>query len=203
MRAGFYFAIILSCCIFSLVLAQNGQTVNAKAAHASTFMLEIIELEIPDSDEATEGSSDSRLTAEDVVRLAKRSGGTDRQRRLFRLSAVDGIEAFAQVAETVPTVVGKTIHDGQTTFDYEDTRVGTKLRATVSATSEGHVRVRLSLATSAVSLKDDGTRPDLSTLSANFIESELELGRPTLLKTVATGRTSAVVFTITRIEARS
>lgn len=188
MRATGLCAAILGCLIFSLLEAQDVHTAHGETSEPSTFTLAIVELE----------ARSSGKTAEDVIQLAQQSGGTNRRRRLFRLSAVEGIGAFAQFAETVPTVVGKTIHDGKTIFDYEDTRVGTTLRVTVRDAGENQVQVDLSLATSAVSLKDDGVRRDLSTLSANLIEADMELGRPTLLKTKATGRASDVVLTVTK-----
>ena len=183
------------CCILFLVIPQDGQTKDVDEVPASTFLLEIIELHLPDADERVS----VEYSAEDVTRLAKRSSGTNRHRRFFRLSAADGIEAFVQVAESVPTVTGKTVHEGEATFDYADTNVGTKLRATVHEVDDRHVQVNLSLTTSTVSLKDDGTRRHLSTLNVDFAETNFAIGRPKFMRASKASRNSMVVLSVTKL----
>lgn len=143
------------------------------------FVVELTEIEHWNPDQPKETP---RLDAEKLLRESRRNGSW-RQRNIRRLSAVEGIECFAQFGKRVSVVVGRTISPNSTQYDYDDENVGTELRVTVTRANEDRLRVQLSFASSDVNLRSDGTKEDVEVITATSTHT-MEPGIPVIVDSI-------------------
>lgn len=130
-----------------------------------------------------------KLDAKELIRESRKNG-SDRKRNILRVSAVEGIESYAQFAKRIPVVISKTTSKDGTEFDYEDANVGTKIRVTVTRFDEARFRVELSFASSDVNLRPDGTKEDVDVITATATHT-VELGIPVV---VAPSQQDTLIF---------
>jgi hypothetical protein len=120
------------------------------------------------------------LDAKQLIRESSKPG-SDRKQNILRISAIEGIQSYAQFAKRVPVVVRATTNKDGTEYGYEDENIGTKIRVTIARVEETRFRVELSFASSDVNLRADGTKEDVDLITATATHT-VELGKPVVVE---------------------
>lgn len=188
---------LLSLCFLlpMVALAQEGPEPSIAPAipqnQQPLFVVELTEIE----DWSPRGlERASKLDANQLIRESTKNG-SDRKRNILRVSAVEGIESYAQFAKRIPVVVVTTTRQDGTKYDYTDENVGTEVRVIVTRFDEARVRVELSFASSDVNLRPDGTKEGVDVITATS-SHRVELGMPVVVDAKVQGKSSVLVLSV-------
>jgi hypothetical protein len=173
--------LLLPCFLLPLIVAaqeapESSLATSGPQDQQQSFIVELTEIEHWTRHQL---EHELKLDAKELIRESRKNG-SDRNRNILRVSAVEGIESYAQFGKRIPVVVRTTTSKDGTEYGYEDENVGTEIRVTVTRFDEALFRVELSFASSDVNLRPDGTKDDVDIIAATATHT-VELGIPVIV----------------------
>lgn len=162
--------------VFAQEVAPSSVATSGPQGQQQCFIVELTEIEDWNRGQL---EHEPDLDAKQLLRESRRNG-TDRKRNILRISAVEGIESYAQFGKRVPVVVRTTTNKDGTEYGYQDENIGTEIRVTVTRIDEARFRVELSFASSDVNLRADGKKEDVDVITATATHT-VKLGVPVVV----------------------
>ncbi len=180
-------ATLFGAIVFSAVHAQQAASESTKAP--VRFMVTLSEYQLGSSvpDNASEA---------DIVESIREK--TVQPTETIRLSVINDVEGMVQFGKLATVTVGKTVNRDVTTRQSQNVQVGTMLKLTLSTENEA---ILANIAFEASRFQGEGTDDSPPDIASTTIKTTqlLEFGRPCLIGSSSSGKTSYVFVTVTRL----